>query len=84
MKISTEFEFNSGWKNWFVSFLLFAFVFCSTAAAQWQKQTIDTKAGLRGLSVVSDKIIWASGTGGTFLKTTDGGKSWAVGKVAGA
>ncbi|HEX8734741.1 MAG TPA: hypothetical protein VF721_05410 [Pyrinomonadaceae bacterium] len=61
--------------------LLFACVF---ADAQWQKQTIDTKASLRGLSVVSEKIIWASGTGGTFLKTTDGGKSWTIGKVPGA
>ena len=52
--------------------------------AQWQKQSVDTKAGLRGLSVVSEKIIWASGTGGTFLKTTDGGKNWTVGKVPGA
>ena len=54
------------------------------AVAQWQKQTTGTKASLRGLSVVSDKIIWASGTGGTFLKTTDGGKTWTVGSVPGA
>jgi len=39
---------------------------------------------LRGLSVVNERIIWASGTGGTFLKTTDGGKNWTVGKVPGA
>jgi photosystem II stability/assembly factor-like uncharacterized protein len=56
----------------------------SAAGAQWQKQTVDTKASLRGLDVVSEKIVWASGTGGTFLKTTDGGKSWTVGKVPGA
>lgn len=49
--------------------------------AQWQKQNIDTKASLRGLAVVSDKIIWASGTGGTVLRTTDGGKNWSVIKV---
>ena len=49
--------------------------------AQWQKQTIDTKASFRGLSVVSQNVIWASGTGGTFLKTVDGGKNWTVGKV---
>jgi photosystem II stability/assembly factor-like uncharacterized protein len=70
--------------NWLISLLLFAFMFCSTAQAQWQQQKIDTKASLRGLSVVSEKIIWASGTGGTFLKTTDGGKSWTIGKVPGA
>jgi photosystem II stability/assembly factor-like uncharacterized protein len=59
-------------------------MFYSTALAQWQKQAIETKASLRGLSVVSERVIWASGTGGTFLKTTDGGKTWTVGKVAGA
>jgi photosystem II stability/assembly factor-like uncharacterized protein len=63
------------------AFLLFFQIF---ANAQWQKQTVETKASLRGLSVVNEKIIWASGTGGTFLKTVDGGKSWTVGKVPGA
>lgn len=58
--------------------------FVSTAAAQWQRQAIDTKASLRGLSVVSENIIWASGTGGTFLKTVDGGANWTVGKIPGA
>lgn len=52
--------------------------------AQWQKQTVDTKASLRGLSVVSEKIVWASGTGGTVLRTADGGKNWSVIKVPGA
>ena len=62
--------------------LLFGILFfASISEAQWQRQTVDTKASLRGLSVVNEKIIWASGTGGTFLKTTDGGKTWMVGKV---
>ena len=52
-----------------------------TANAQWQKQNVDTKASLRGLSVVNQNVVWASGTGGTFLKTVDGGKTWTVGKV---
>ena len=56
-------------------------MFFASSNAQWQKQTIDTKASLRGLSVVSKNIIWASGTGGTFLKTIDGGKTWTIGKV---
>lgn len=64
--------------------LLTIFLSFSIAAAQWQKQTIETKASLRGLSVVNERVIWASGTGGTFLKTIDGGKTWTVGKVAGA
>lgn len=56
-------------------------MFFAVSNAQWTKQTIDTKASLRGLSVVNEKIIWASGTGGTVLKTTDGGKNWQVLKV---
>ncbi len=36
---------------------------------------------MRGLAVVDEKIIWASGAGGTFLKTVDGGKTWKIGKV---
>ena len=62
--------------------LLITFFFSiSIAEAQWQKQTIDTKASLRGLSVVNEKVIWASGAGGTFLRTVNGGKNWTVGKV---
>lgn len=68
----------------FIVFLLLCFFCCSIADAQWQKQTVDTKASLRGLSVVNKKIVWASGTSGTFLRTTDGGKNWTVGKVPGA
>jgi len=61
--------------------LFLFFIFAYAADAQWQKQTVETKASLRGLSVVSERVIWASGTGGTFLKTVDGGKTWTVGKV---
>lgn len=50
---------------------------------QWVKQTIDTKASLRGLSVVSEKVVWASGTGGTVLRTVDGGTTWKVISVPG-
>jgi photosystem II stability/assembly factor-like uncharacterized protein len=33
-------------------------------------------ASLRGLSVAPDGTIWASGTGGTVLRSPDGGRSW--------
>lgn len=65
----------------FTALFLFACLAVSVADAQWTKQTIDTKASLRGLSVVNENVVWASGTGGTFLKTVDGGKNWTVGKV---
>ena len=68
----------------FVILLLSIFCFATIINAQWQRQTVDTKASLRGLSVVNQNVIWASGTGGTFLKTIDGGKNWTVGAIAGA
>lgn len=63
---------------------LLAFQFSIAASGQWIKQAVDTKASLRGLSVVSEKVIWASGTGGTVIRTTDGGKAWKVMAVPGA
>lgn len=62
--------------------LLFSVLMLSgIASGAWQKQSIETKASLRGLSVVSEKVVWASGTGGTVLRTVDAGKSWSVIKV---
>lgn len=58
--------------------------FSTLVFSQWAKQTVDTKASLRGLSVVSDKVVWASGTGGTVIKTIDGGATWKVMTVPGA
>jgi photosystem II stability/assembly factor-like uncharacterized protein len=55
-----------------------------SAHAQWQAQRSGTKASLRGLSVVNAQTAWASGTGGTVLRTTDGGRTWAALAVPGA
>jgi photosystem II stability/assembly factor-like uncharacterized protein len=53
--------------------LLAALLTTGTAHAQsWQAQTSNTSAELRGLSVVSSTIAWASGTKGTVLRTVDG------------
>lgn len=54
------------------------------ANAQWQKQAIDTDASFRGLSVVNERVVWASGTGGTVVRTTDGRANWDVITVPGA
>jgi len=46
---------------------------CAGAAAQsWQAVPSGTTAELRGLSVVSAKVAWASGAHGTVLRTVDG------------
>ena len=49
----------------------------------WQQFQTPGKASLRGVSPVSDRVCWASGSGGTWLKTEDGGASWQMGTVAG-
>ena len=62
------------------SILLFGFA----VNAQWVRQKVDTTVSFRGLAVVNEKIVWASGTGGTVIRTIDGGKSWNVITVPGA
>ncbi len=54
------------------------------AYSQWSRQTIETTADFRGLSAASPTVAWVSGTKGTFGRTTDGGKTWTAGTVAGA
>jgi photosystem II stability/assembly factor-like uncharacterized protein len=39
---------------------------------------------MRGVSAVNVKVVWASGTNGTYLLTTDGGATWRVAVVPGA
>jgi photosystem II stability/assembly factor-like uncharacterized protein len=63
----------------FAGAVLFAVL--TPASAQWIKQSVETTASLRGLSVVDEKVIWASGTGGTVIRTIDGGRTWDVMQV---
>ncbi|MEJ7622591.1 MAG: YCF48-related protein [Pyrinomonadaceae bacterium] len=69
-------------RQFILSVLLLAIA--SPAVAQWVKQTVNTTAAFRGLSVVNEKVVWASGTGGTVIRTIDGGKTWGVIMVPGA
>ncbi len=58
-------------------FLLFAFfLFNQLSVAQELEILHSGKSSLRGLSVISDQIIWACGSDGVILRTTNGGKSW--------
>ena len=47
-------------------------------------QQSGTTNRLQAISPVNSQVVWASGVNGTFVKTTDGGKTWHVGVVAGA
>jgi len=56
----------------------------SQASEVWQLQDSGTTASLRGIDAVSGAVAWASGTGGTVLRTTDGGAHWQQCAVPGA
>jgi photosystem II stability/assembly factor-like uncharacterized protein len=46
------------------------------AHAQWEIETSNTTADLRGIDNVGGGVAWASGTNGTVLRTEDGGFLW--------
>jgi photosystem II stability/assembly factor-like uncharacterized protein len=56
----------------------------SPLAAQWTPVESPTSAELRGLSIVSPSVVWASGQRGTVVRTTDGGRSWTRDTIPGA
>jgi photosystem II stability/assembly factor-like uncharacterized protein len=51
---------------------------------RWDHQTSGVTARLRGVSAVSAKVAWASGAGGTVLRTANGGSTWTKLTVPGA
>jgi photosystem II stability/assembly factor-like uncharacterized protein len=53
----------------------------TTAVAQPAPQIQPTTESLRGASAVSRNIAWASGTRGTYLRTTDAGRTWTSTQV---
>jgi photosystem II stability/assembly factor-like uncharacterized protein len=56
-----------------------------SSAAAWSQdprvQFSHTSESLRGVSAVSRTVAWASGTHGTYLRTTDGGLVWTPAQV---
>ncbi len=62
-----------------------AFVALATPCrAQWAAVPSPTTAELRGLSVVSPSVVWASGQRGSVVRTTDGGATWSLDTIPGA
>lgn len=59
-----------------LSLLLFVFLFINGYSQEVQLLTEGTKTSIRGLSVVNDNVIWASGSNGHVGRSTDGGKTW--------
>ena len=51
-------------------------VFLLLAMPHWTIQNSGVTARLRGVSAVSERVAWASGSGSTVLRTVDGGLTW--------
>ena len=47
-------------------------------------QQSGTTNRLQAVSPVNSRVVWASGVGGTYVLTTDGGTTWTAGVVPGA
>ena len=45
-------------------------------AAPWQMEPSETTADLRGVHAVGGGVVWASGSGGTVLRSQDSGFEW--------
>ncbi|MGA8151513.1 MAG: hypothetical protein WB952_11230 [Terriglobales bacterium] len=56
----------------------------SLSAQTYTVQKSNTTENLRGLSAAATNILWASGTHGTYLRSTDAGNSWRAAQVPGA
>src|SRR5215831_20210971 len=60
-------------------------VFAAVLSAQtWTAQESGTMADLRGVSAVNSKVVWASGSRGTYLRSADGGATWKSSALPGA
>ena len=72
--------------RYFFSKLFLLLMLCS--AVKMQAQTVKllnsgSKASLRGLSVVSDDVVWVSGSAGSVGRSVDGGENWTWKTVPG-
>lgn len=54
------------------------------ATAQWNDADTHSHASFRGLSVAPDGTVWAGGTEGTVMRSTDAGETWQTDTVPGA
>jgi photosystem II stability/assembly factor-like uncharacterized protein len=71
-----------------VVLLIAASVTLSFAEEQWKPKLTPQQSGttqlLIAVSPVNSQVVWAAGTGGTYVVTTDGGQTWKSAVVPGA
>jgi len=78
-------------KRSLVVFLIAAFATAGFAQEAWKvhqpkltPQNSGTTQLLIAVSPVDSRVVWAAGTGGTYVVTTDGGQTWKAAVVPGA
>lgn len=76
-------------KNILSGFFLIILISCQTSEKLKPKVVFslletNTNASLRGLHVVDENTVWASGSSGTVLLSADGGESWERKSIVGA
>lgn len=59
-----------------IIFVLSAGIFSTAQAQRVELLTTAPIGSIRGLSVVTDEVLWVSGTQGKAGRSTDGGKNW--------
>ncbi len=64
------------------SFVFSVFGLAAAPLAAQAPSPTGTTASFRGLDAAQDGTIWASGTGGTVLRSTDGGVTWEARPIA--
>jgi len=70
----------------FTCFALLAFSLCFNSYSQTyslQNCEVSLQSSFRGLSVVDDHVVWASGNNGWIGRSTDGATSWRFNQVKG-
>ena len=76
------------WSNWseaqMMNEMALAVEQSNPHSQHWQEQKSGTRARLRGVSAIDQKVVWASGSDGTVLRTVDGGAHWESLAVPGA
>ncbi|WP_228713775.1 WD40/YVTN/BNR-like repeat-containing protein [Arundinibacter roseus] len=56
----------------------------SPVSAQWKVINLETKANFRAVHAPKSRVCWIGGSGGTVLRTQDGGNVWDIMNVHGA
>lgn len=86
----TVLKFGRKWKPlWIIWFPISLFWGCSNPepvqeSLIWEPLPALVNASLRGLCVVNDSVVWASGTAGTWIRSVDQGKTFIAGQIPGA